>query len=282
MGAGNGSSRRTLTVGLAGFGNVGRSIAKRLNGGEIPGIRLTAVSAQDLDAASARAESIGLDPMPVFVSATQLPVHADVIVECATFDAFPEIVRAAVSAGKTVICVSVGALGANLDLIDLAENSGGRIVVANGAMPGLDEIRCAREGAIHSVVLTSRIRPDSLAHEAHVLSQGFDFTNRPPEKPVRVFSGTAREAAAAFPRHFNVAVSLSLAGIGLDRTRIEVWADADIPGAIHHVEVEADDVSLSLEARNRPSPDNNRTSRIVAPSIMAALRSMVSPIQLGS
>lgn len=272
----------TLAVALGGFGNVGQDLARRLAAGAIPEIRLAAISAQDSGRARRKAAELGLHPLPAVVTAEDLPRHADVVVECATFDAFPLIVRPALAAGRTVICVSVGALAFNLDLIDLAASRGGRLVVANGAMPGLDEIRCAREGGIRSVVLTSRIRPDSLAREAYVRDQGFDFAAQPPAAPVRVFAGSARQAAAAFPRHFNVAVALSLAGIGLDRTQVEVWADATLPGAVHHVEVDGEDIALTLEARNIPSPANNRTSRIVAPSILAALRSLVSPIRLGS
>lgn len=268
-----------LRVALAGFGNVGRQLAPRLAAGEIPQVRLVAISAADLD--RARAASAGLDPRPLVLPAAELPAHADVVVECATYDAFPEIARATLTAGKTLLAVSVGALAANLDLIDLAERYGGVIQIANGAMPGLDEIRCAREAGIGTVTLASRIRPDSLAKEPYVRAQGFDFA-APPKAPVRVFQGTAREAAAAFPRHFNVAVALSLAGIGLDRTRIEVWCDPDIPGAIHHVEVESEAVRLDMTAHNRPSPANRNTSRIVAPSILAALRNMVSPIRVGS
>lgn len=268
-----------LRVALAGYGNVGRQLGPRLAAGEIPQIRLVAISAGNLD--KAREASAGLDPRPLVVPAAELPRHADVVVECATYDAFAEIARATLTAGKTLVAVSVGALAANLDLIDLAERHGGVIQVANGAMPGLDEIRCAREGGIGTVTLASRIRPDSLAKEPYIREQGFDFAT-PPAAPVRVFQGTAREAAAAFPRHFNVAVALSLAGVGLDRTQIEVWCDPEIPGAIHHVEVDSEVVRLEMTAFNRPSPANRNTSRIVAPSIMAALRNMVSPIRVGS
>ena len=273
------SRENPLTVALAGYGNVGQQLGPRLAAGEIPQVRLVAISAGNLD--RAREASAGLSPRPLVLPAAELPAHAEVIVECATYDAFPEIARAALTAGKTLVAVSVGALAANLDLIDLAERHGGIIQVANGAMPGLDEIRCAREGGLESVTLTSRIRPDSLAKEPYVKQQGFDFS-KPPSSPVRVFHGTAREAAAAFPRHFNVAVALSLAGLGLDRTKIEVWCDPDIPGAIHHVEADSEVVRLDMTAFNRPSPANRNTSRIVAPSILAALRNMVSPIRVGS
>ena len=42
-----------------------------------------------------------------------------------------------------------------------------------------------------------------------------------------MFDGTAREGARGFPTNVNVAAALSLAGIGPDRTQLEIWADPD-------------------------------------------------------
>jgi aspartate dehydrogenase len=114
-----------------------------------------------------------------------------------------------------------------------------------------------------------------------VLERGHDFDKNIPKEPIKIFEGTAGEAAGHFPRHFNVAVSLSLAGIGFDRTTVEIWIDPGIPGAIHQVELEGDDIGLTMTSRNRPS-ENPRTSRIVAPSIIAALRGLVAPVTSGS
>ena len=273
------SKDHPLRVAMAGFGNVGRTLAPRLVAGEIPEVRLMAIAAKDLD--KARQASADLSPRPLIVPVAELPRHADVVVECATYEAFPEIARATVTAGKTLVAVSAGALGAHPELVDLARRHGGVIRIACGAMPGLDIIRSAREGGQVTVKLTSRIRPDSLASEPYILGQGFDFST-PPAQAVKVFTGSARQAAQAFPRHYNVAVTLSLAGAGLDATAVEVWCDPAIPGAVHHVEVGGEIIDLILESRNRPSPTNRNTSRIVAPSIMAALRTMVSPLVLGS
>jgi aspartate dehydrogenase len=267
-----------MKVALAGFGTVGQDVARRLTAGAIPGVELTAVTARDLD--KARTNAAKLNPAPQVVPLSELTRHADVICECATAEACPDIVRMALAAGRTVLVVSAAGLLALPEVEDLARQSGGRLRIASGALPGLDSLRCAREGTIKSVKLTSRLRPNSLAHEDYVLERGFDFVNQPPTEPVCVFRGIAREAAKAFPRHFNVAVALSIAGVGFDRTEIEVWADADIPGAIHKVDVIADDIELSMTSRNRPSA-NPRTSRIVAPSIMAALRAMVAPVVSG-
>jgi aspartate dehydrogenase len=268
-----------VKIGLAGFGNVGQELARRLTADAIPEARLVAVTARDLKKAAENAKRFS--PAPRVVPLAELAPLCDVVVECATADSFAEIARAVVSAGKLLVCVSAGGVPNCPELVELARRHGGRVRVASGAMPGLDIIRCAREGGIRSVHLKSRIKPGSMAHEKYVLDRGHDFERSPPKQPIKIFEGTAGEAAANFPRHFNVAVSLSLGGVGFDRTTVEIWVDPDIAGAIHHVEVDAEDISLTLESRNRPS-QNPRTSRIVAPSIIAALRAMVAPVTAGS
>ncbi|MSP76861.1 MAG: DUF108 domain-containing protein [Rhodospirillaceae bacterium] len=268
-----------MKVGLAGFGNVGRDLAKRLLAGVIPEMELVAVSARDLG--KAKEAAAAMSPSPRVVALKDLPALCDVVVECATADSFADIARVVLEAGKDLVCVSAGGVPSCPDMVAMARKHGGRVRVASGALPGLDIVRCAAEGTIRSVHLKSRIRPSSMAHEPYVIERGHDFVNRPPKEPIKIFEGTAGVAAGHFPRHFNVAVSLSLAGIGLDRTTVEIWIETDIPGTIHQVEVEGDEIGLTMTSRNKPS-ENPRTSRIVSPSIIAALRAMVSPVVSGS
>ncbi|MBV8168134.1 MAG: NAD(P)-binding domain-containing protein, partial [Alphaproteobacteria bacterium] len=162
-----------VTVGLAGFGNVGQELARRLSQGAIPEAGLVAVTARNLDKAAAAAGIF--DPEPKVVTLDELARLCDVVIECATAEAFPEIARAVLGAGKILIAVSVGGLPNCPELLDLAREHGGRVRVASGALPGLDIIRSAAEGRIHSVHLRSRIKPGSMAHEQYVLDRGFDF-----------------------------------------------------------------------------------------------------------
>ena len=268
-----------MKVGLAGFGNVGRELAKRLVAEIVPQIELVAVSARNLSRAEGYLREYS--PKPRVVPLNELAALCDVVVECATADSFAEIAKLVLGAGKTLICVSAGGVPSCPEMTELAERHGGRVRIASGAMPGLDIIRSAAEGTIRSVHLNSRIRPSSMAHEPYIVERGYDFEHQPPTDPIRIFEGSAREAASHFPRHFNVAVSLSLAGVGFDRTTVEIWIDPHIPGAVHHVELKGDEVELSMTSRNRPS-ENPRTSRIVAPSILAALRGLVAPVTAGS
>ena len=268
-----------MKVGLAGFGNVGKDLTRRLNAGALPEVELVAVCARDLD--KAKAEAQAFTPPPPVVALGDLPALCDVVVECATAESFPQIARAVLGAGKFLICISAAGVPNCPELLELACAHGGRVRIASGTLPGLDIIRCAAEGTIRSVHLKTRVKPESMMRERYVLDRGYDFAKRPLAEPVKVFEGTAGEAAASFPRHFNVAVSLSLAGIGFERTSVEVWVDPTVPGAIHQIEVDGEEVGLSMTSRNRPS-ENPRTSRIVALSIIAALRSLRAPLTVGS
>lgn len=268
-----------MKVGIAGFGNIGRSVASALVKRKIAGAELVAVSGRDLDKARAAAARIdtGLRVVPV----PELPALCDVVVEAATVAALPEIARAVVAAGKDLICISGGGLVQIPDIEDIAGKHGSRIQIASGTLPGLDILRSAAEGTIETVHLKSRLRPDSLANEPYLLDQGLDFRQRPPAEAVKVYEGTAREAATKLPRHLNIAVALSLAGIGFDRTTVELWVDPEVPGAVNQLEIRADEVDLTMVSRNFPS-ENPKTSRIVPLSILAALRARTALLRAGS
>ncbi|WP_050427243.1 aspartate dehydrogenase domain-containing protein [Pseudomonas syringae] len=271
--------KNKLRIGLAGFGGVGRQLAECLLRGDVPGAVLSGVTSSDLEKARLALNGLGGGYIPVTPLALMLE-GVDLVVECATAEAFPAIAEAVLVAGKRLVAVSVAALPNYPGLEALATLHGGRIHVASGGLPGLDAVRAVKEGHIDFVRLRTTFRPESLANEPFVRGLGFDFTV-PPKEPVKVFEGTAREAGVAFPRHFNVGITLSLAGIGFDKTEIEVWVDSDVEGAVQHIEVKADIADLTLISRNRPSK-NPRTSRIVAPSVLAVIRTYLSSIQVGS
>lgn len=264
---------------LGGFGNVGQQIASRVVADPDGGLEIVAIAARDKDKARANAARLGLT-VPV-IDAAEAPGFDAVLVECATYDGFRAVVEPTLAAGGRVVAVSVGALAAHPDLIELTETSGATLQIAGGTLPGLDILRAAREGAVQSVELTTHIHPASLAHEPFIHEHGIDLG--PAEHgPVPVFDGSARDAAGHFPRHFNVAVTLGLCGIGLDRTQVHIRADGTLPGARHSISIKADAVTLEMTSQNYPSPENNRTSQVVALSILAALRRMRGGLLIGS
>jgi aspartate dehydrogenase len=100
-------------------------------------------------------------------------------------------------------------------------------------------------------------------------------------EPTLIFRGTPREAAIGFPANLNVSVSLALAGIGPDKTELEIWADPALDRNKHRVEVKSDSASFSMEIQNIPS-ENPKTGRITAQSVIALLRKFAAPVCVGT
>jgi aspartate dehydrogenase len=263
-------------VALAGLGAVGLKLAAALDEG-IPGLRLAAVSASDQPRARERLRQLGLEVPVVAIEA--LEPLADLVVECAPAALLPAIARPFLARGKQVIVLSAGALLDNMDLVDLARQTGGRLVVPTGALIGLDAVTAAAQGKIESVRMITRKPVRGLAGAPFLVEQGIDIESI--TEPVRIFSGTAREAAAGFPAHLNVAVALGLAGIGVDRTSLEIWADPSLDRNTHTVEVVSDSASFTMSIANIPS-ENPRTGRITALSVLAYLRKLNAPLRVGT
>jgi len=266
-----------LRVGIAGFGVIGKRVGQALEDG-IEGAVLEAVTSGNVQKAQL-ALSQYRRKIPV-ISAGELAERCDVIVECAPTVAFLDILQPAMRAGRTVITVSSAALIENMDIVDLARTHGGRIVLATGALLGLDAVRAAAEGEIHSVEMITRKPPRSLAGAPYLERRGIDVSNL--QEPLLVFEGSAREGAAGFPANVNVAASLALAGIGPDRTRLQIWADPTKSRNTHTIKVDADSVRFEMLIENVPTPEKPGTGKVTALSVIAALKSLTATLRVGT
>jgi aspartate dehydrogenase len=215
---------------------------------------------------------------PQVLPIEQLGDAADIVVECAPSHHLRSIVEPAVKRGKAAVVVSVGGLLDNFDLVDLARANGGRILVPTGALIGLDAVNAAAVGTIRSVQMVTRKPIDGLKGAPFIVANNIDIDNL--REPLKLFEGSAREAAKGFPANVNVAVALSLAGIGPDRTRIQVWADPTVT-RIHRIEVEADSARFSMGIENIPS-ENPKTGLITALSVIALLRKQRATLCVGT
>ena len=101
-------------------------------------------------------------------------------------------------------------------------------------------------------------------------------------EPQVIFEGSAREACRGFPANVNVSAAVSLAGIGPDRTEVTVWADPGVDRNIQSVTITSDSGEATMTMRNVPSPENPKTGRIVAQSVLATLRRMTATLTAGS
>ncbi|MEO1493857.1 MAG: aspartate dehydrogenase [Pseudomonadota bacterium] len=267
-----------ITVAICGLGAIGMRVARALDGGEIPGMRLVAVSAGDLDRAADRVADFTTPP--ACMEATALAGDADIVIEGAPKAVFAPLARSVIEAGKTFMPLSCGQLLVHPDLVERAAQTGARILVPTGAIIGLDAIRAMAVGEIHEVTLETRKPPGGLAGAPHLVENDISVDGLTEAK--QVFKGSAREAAKGFPANVNVAVALSLAGIGPDRTMVEVWADPAVDRNMQSVRVRSDSADAEMSIRNVPSAENPRTGKITALSVIACLQRMTVPLVAGT
>ena len=264
-------------VGLAGFGTIGRAVGKALDDG-IEGLELVAVCVRDRARAELRMADFR-DPVPI-VGPTDLARMSEIVVESVPKAAFAAIATPALKAGCVLVTVSGAGLLDHPEIIELARSGGGRIELATGALLGLDAVRAAAEGTIDEIRMVTRKPPRSLAGAPYLIEHGIEIDGL--DAALKVFEGTAREGARGFPANVNVAAALGLAGVGPDRTRLEIWADPALSRNTHTITVDADSARFTMTIENVPSDENPGTGKITALSVIAALRGLVAPLRVGT
>jgi aspartate dehydrogenase len=271
------SAQAPIAVAIAGLGTVGRVVARALDRG-IDGLVLAAVSARD--ETKARRTVAGFKSSVPVVPLDRLADMADVVVECAPPERFLEIARPAIERGRILVPLSITSLLDHLDLAERARETGARIMIPTGALLGLDAVRAVAEGTVHSVTMVTRKPPKGLRSAKFVVERGIDIDRL--AGPIKLYEGTVREAAAMFPANVNIAVALGLAGIGVDRTRYEIWADPGIDRNTHTVKVDSDSTRFEMSIANIPTEENPATGKNTALSVIALLRRLTAPMVVGS
>jgi aspartate dehydrogenase len=267
-----------VKVGIAGLGAIGKVVARALDEDRIEGLELVGVTVRDSAKAALSLESFR-HRVPV-LTAQELADAAEIVVECVPKAAFRDIAEPALEAGRILVTVSGAGILANPDIVALAGAHGGRIILATGALLGLDAVRAAAEGNVREIRMVTRKPPNALVGAPHLVRNkiGIEGLNQ----PKKVFEGTARQGAEGFPANVNVAAALGLAGIGADETRLEIWADPSLTRNTHTIKVDADSARFEMTIENVQSEENPGTGKITALSVIACLRGLVSPLKVGS
>ena len=270
------NDKKTLRVGLAGLGAVGLEVAKRLIAG-VPGLTLAAVAVRDAKRRNGRCRRLVM----TFPSA-RLP-NSQTTVTLSSNVSRPLCSARSPSAPSTRAAFSCRFRSRNCWKTTTSSTAqrqkNARILVPTGALIGLDAVRAAAESTIHSVKMVTRKPPAGLDGAPYLRERGISVTGL--KEPLKVFDGSAREGARGFPTNVNVAAALSLAGIGPDRTQLEIWADPSVTRNTHTITVDADTARFTMTIENIPS-ENPRTGKSVAPSTVAALRALVSELKVGT
>ena len=212
------------------------------------------------------------------VEVDELPQHADLAIECAPAAIIERICRPMLEAGKAVMVLSCGALLDRPALVDLAKERGGQIIVPTGALLGLDAVTAAAEGQITAVRMMTRKPPRGLAGRPTWKRMGFRLmASMRPSRCSRHSPG----GGGRIPANVNVAAALALAGIGPERTTIEIWADPSVERNCHRSWWTCGFSPFYLGDREY-SLREPQDGRITALSVLAALRKLHAPLRVGT
>ena len=262
-------------VGLLGCGAIGREIAIAVCSGQVGKTRLVGLFDQDREKARALAEELG-GGVPVLPEFDELLSVSDLnlVVEGASPHALRSYAEKVLSRGKDLLLLSSGALvDSHLfqRLSNLAEQNHCRLMIPSGALGGIDAIRAARS-LLQEVTLITTKPPRALLG-----SPGFKKWESAEIREAQVvFEGSALEAVELFPANVNVAATLSLAGIGPQKTRVKVVADPKASQNIHEVVAKGEFGLLRFRMELHPHDRNPRTSYLAVLSTLETLRTACS------
>ena len=200
-----------------------------------------------------------------------IAMRPKLVIEAAGHGAVAEHVVAILRAGIPVVLASIGALADDAlrnHVTEAAQIGRASLIFPSGAIGALDYIRAVS----HSPNLRIRYcsRKPVAAWKKELIARGIS-----PDKincEVTLFEGTARDAALSFPQNLNVAMSLALAGPGIEGVEVRVVADPKATGNTHEIEVESAAGKAALIFNNKPSSENPKTSALTALSIVSAVR----------
>lgn len=196
-----------------------------------------------------------------------LKSNIDIVVEAANVEAVKQYLKDVLKI-KDMMIISIGALSDTFLLEDVKENQH-KLYLPSGAVGGLDLIQNVNTlEHLSSVTLTTTKPAASLVDDE--LSE-----------PTIVFEGAAKDAIAKFPKNMNVSIILSLAGLGIDETKVRLVADPHATKNTHHVKIEGEFGEATIEIKNNPLKENPKTSALAALSILSTLERIENNIIIG-
>ncbi|MBC7329649.1 aspartate dehydrogenase [bacterium] len=266
-----------IRVGIVGCGTIGSEIAVAIDEGRVNCV-LVALWDKEREKAEVLQNRLK-NQSPRIAPPLSWVDEVDLIVESASQEAVGELLPLVIEKGKDILVMSVGGLIGREELINRAKEKNCHIFIPSGALAGLDAVQSANIGEIKSATLTTIKPPKALSGAPYIAQKGIDLFSF--NEPTIIYEGNAREAIKFFPANVNVAAALSLAGIGVDKTKVRIVVDPRAKTNIHKIEVEGDFGKITTQTENNPSPSNPRTSYLAVLSAIALLKKLTLPLRIG-
>jgi len=269
-----------LRIGIVGCGAIGSFLARKIAAGFSGRACLAGV--YDIDRNKARALAAGLrKPDMLTVNLKALIRKSDLVVEATRAESSAAIASQVLSSGKDAMVMSVGGVIDRLKALEsVGRRQGARIFIPSGAICGIDGLKAASCDRIKRVVLTTTKPGRAFADVPYVLKKKLRLEGL--KKDLVIFEGSARQAVKAFPKNINVAATLSLAGVGPEKTVVRIVASAGASRNTHEIEITGNAGKIITRTENVVHPDNPKTSYLAALSALAALRQVLDPVKIGT
>ncbi len=267
-----------VNICVIGCGAIGSTIAKAI--GTMPEIDTVYLTDRSQECATRLQRSIP----KIKVVPDIVPILQDVrlVIEAAGQEAARYYAPLALSAGVDVLVMSVGVFQDEefqKDAFRLAKRKGAKVFVPSGAIGGIDALCAANIENIDEVTLTTTKPPSAFGAVPYLESKGIIASEI--RERTELFNGTAREAVKHFPQNINVAATISLAGIGFEKTRIRIVCDPAVQTNEHHLKARGKFGELDVVTRNMPSPRNPKTSYLAALSAISAIKKIAGSSWIG-
>lgn len=274
--------RPAMKIALLGGGTIARLVLERGAAGALPGVTIAGVMGRQ--AASRAADLARHYAVPYLLGiGAVLDLRPDAVLEAASHEAVRQHLVPLLRAGVSVVVLSAGAL-ADRSLHEAAEAAaeagGARLLVPSGGIGGLDALNAARIAGVEEVSIQVAKPPAAWKGIPYIDRLGLRLESL--VGPQVLFEGSAREGVPHFPQNVNIAAVLSLAGIGMDRTRLRVVADPALKMNTHTIRVAGRTGRFTIVLENVPTPENPRTSWLACCSAVDALLALAAPARYGS
>ncbi|WP_026585000.1 aspartate dehydrogenase [Bacillus sp. J33] len=266
-----------LKAGMIGYGTLGKSIAELIEAKQAGNVELNSVLVR-------RKESVLDSAKQTFAVTTDeeefFKGELDIIIEAAGHQALQMYGEKALASGSHLVVLSVGAFGDTgfyQMLQTTASQHNKQIFVPSAAIAGLDRIAAGALGEIDEITLITRKHPRSWS--GTIAEEKVDLKSL--IEPFCIYEGNARESSKLFPQSVNVSAALSLAGIGFEDTKVQVFADPTIQSNTHTIKAKGYFGEVEISVSNVPYEQNPKSSPIVAMSVAKVLKNLTSPLVIG-
>jgi len=268
------AKKKRLKIALIGYGAIGQMLFDVFRQQKAP-LDIVGVLVRT-GRAKAVQKKLGAKVAVVESLKALLKTKPDVVVEAASQDAVRDFGEAVLKKGIDLMVIATGAYGDPKLFkkhIAAATKSGARLRLPSGAIAGLDGLLAMRAGTLSRVKYTS-IKPPH-AWTGTQAEKDFDLPSI--KTPTVIFKGKPADAGRLYPKNANLAVTVAICGLGLERTEIELVADPTLPEGTNasRLEVEGDSGTLMIERQGRAMPDNPKTGVLTALSMADDLMKIV-------